>query len=63
MPCSSSEEKVVVLDRYRGLKKRPPKEPIEKEMMDEASRNLHAAALAAVRLVALMRDRMGLPQL
>lgn len=63
MHRGGSEGKVLLLDRYRGLPRRPPREPVEKEMMDEASRNLHAAALAAMRLVALMRHRMGLPQL
>lgn len=45
---------------------RPPRRStpeVELPAIDEAMRNLHAAALAAMRLVALTRDRLGLPQL
>lgn len=48
-------------NRPRGLKKPAPE--VELPVLDEAMRNLHAAANAALKLIFLARHRLGLPQL
>jgi hypothetical protein len=65
MGQSCSHGKVVDLDRYRRARKRKRRQSprVDPQDMDEAMRNLHAAASAALKLVAIARNQMGLPQL
>ncbi len=59
---------VVDLSKYRGRPRR--RRPAETSMsaafgaaMDDATRDLHAAADTTIKLVFLARERMGLPPL
>ena len=56
---------MVRLDEYRRPPRRRLPPPVELEMpvMDDATRNLHAAASAALKLIYMTRQRLGLPQL
>jgi len=47
--------------RPRSPKKTYPEIPLD--VLDEAMRNLHAAAHAALKLIFLARHRLGMPQL
>ncbi|WP_202841936.1 hypothetical protein [Luteimonas saliphila] len=64
-----SESKIVSLDRYRDRRRRPPEpkpmpEPAPAlEVLDEAMRNLHAAANASLKLIFMARHRLGMTQL
>lgn len=56
--------KIVVLDRYRGaVKRHKPAPDAALPVLDEAMRNLHAAAHAALKLIYMARHRLGLPPL
>lgn len=59
------DDKVVMLDDRRDCRRRraDPSASHELEILDEASRNLQAAAAAAIRMVDMMRCRLGLPRL
>jgi len=64
MPKGSAVENVLKLESYRGAKRRQQKPAlVDIEAMDEAMRNLQAAASAAIRLVSVTRAKLGLPQL
>ena len=62
-----SGSNVTWLDDYRRRRKSaggPPEPPGPGEdAFDEATRDLHAAASTILKLVFLVRDRLGLPQL
>lgn len=64
MAKASDDGKVLNLDKYRGMRRTgKPAPAVEMPVMDEAMRNLHAAAHAALKLIFLARHRLGLPQL
>ena len=61
---SSCDSKIIDLDRYRGAtRRRKPSTDVALPVLDDAMRNLHAAAHAALKLIFLARHRLGLPQL
>lgn len=50
--------------RRRAARRGPPEPPGPgNKEFDEATRDLHAAASTTLKLVYLVRDRLGLPQL
>ena len=58
------DDKVVILDRYRGARKRrKPAPDVALPVLDEAMRNLHCAAHAALKLIFLARHKLGMPPL
>lgn len=64
MAKAPDDDKIVRFDRYRGTtRNRRPQPGVELPVMDEAMRNLHAAAHAALKLIWMARHRLGLPQL
>jgi len=61
---SSCDSKIIDLDSYRGTtRRRKPTSDVALPVLDDAMRNLHAAAHAALKLISLARHRLGLPQL
>lgn len=64
MAKAPDDDKIVRFERYCGTRRRRRPQPeVELSVMDEAMRNLHAAAQAALKLIFLARHRLGLPQL
>jgi hypothetical protein len=65
MNIAPHQRTVVRLDEYRQKPRRrlPPTVVLEQPVMDDATRNLHAAASAALKLIYMTRQRLGLPQL
>lgn len=65
MEKDGEDGKIIRLDRYRGKarRRRKPRQDVALPVLDEAMRNLHAAAHAALKLIFLARHRLGLPQL